>query len=115
MTMNQTDIPAPVRGRNTRAAGQRPARRHSYAAMGLFVLAAVALGTPLAIAAASHKHAPAPARKAAKTEHHATTEHHKGGRSARETKRSARARPSEPKSEHKREHQTQHHSEPTKR
>jgi soluble lytic murein transglycosylase len=68
--------------------------------MGLFALAIVALGTPLAIAAASHKHAPAQARKAAKTEHHANTEHHKGGRSARETKRSAGARPSERKSAH---------------
>jgi soluble lytic murein transglycosylase len=62
--------------------------------MWLFALAAVALGTPLAIAAASHKHVPAQAGKVAKTEHHSKTEHHKGGRSAREAKRSAGARPS---------------------
>ena len=77
--------------------------------MGLFALAIVALGTPLAIAAASHKqashkHLPTQARKAAETEHHANTEHHKGGRSARETKRSAGGRPSERKSERKSVH-----------
>ncbi len=102
--MNRTYVAAPVGGRSTRAAGQRPARRRSYAVMGLFALAAVALGTPLAIAAASHKHAPTQARKAAKTEHHANTEHHKSGRSARETKRSAGGRPSEQKSERKSGH-----------
>jgi soluble lytic murein transglycosylase len=72
--------------------------------MGLFAIAIVALGTPLAIAAASHKQAPAQARKAAKTEHHANTEHHKGGRSARETKRSAASRPSGRTSDHKSAH-----------
>jgi soluble lytic murein transglycosylase len=77
--------------------------------MWLFALAIVALGTPLAIAAASHKHAshkplPTQARKAAKTEHHANTEHHKGGRSAREAKRSAGGRPSGRTSERKSAH-----------
>jgi soluble lytic murein transglycosylase len=108
LTMNGTHVAAPVRGVSTPAAGERPAR--SYAAMGLFALAAVALGTPLAIAAASHKHAPTQARKAAKAEHqgkaghHANTEHHKGGRSARETKRSAGARPSGRTTERKSAH-----------
>jgi len=73
--------------------------------MGLFALAIVALGTPLAIAAASHKHAPAQARKVTKTEHRANTEHHKGSRSARETKRNAGARPSGRTSERKNAHE----------
>src|SRR5260370_5999299 len=72
--------------------------------MWLVALAAVALATPLAIAAASHKHVPAQAGKAAKTEHHANTEHHKGGRAAPETKRSAGARPSGRTSERKSAH-----------
>src|SRR5260370_36306969 len=88
LTMNRTYVAAPVGGGSTRAAGQRPARRRNYAAMGLFAVAAGALGTPLAIPAArhkqaSHKHLPTQARKAAETEHHANTEHHKASRSAR--------------------------------
>src|SRR5258708_15898370 len=102
--MNRT-YAAPVRGRNTCTAGQQgPGRRWGGAAMWLLALAAVALATPLAIAAASHKHAPEQARKAAKTEHHAKTERHKGGRSAPEKKRSAGVRPSGRTSERKSAH-----------
>ncbi len=83
------------------AAGQeRQARTRGRAAISLLALAVVALGTPLAIAAGSHKHAPAQARKATKAEHHAKAEHHKGARSAREAKRSAAARRNERKSVH---------------
>src|SRR5258708_563172 len=102
--MNRT-YAAPVRGRKCGHAGQQaPGGRGGRAGMGVVALAAVALATPLASGAASHKHAPEQARKAAKTEHHAKTERHKGGRSAPETKRSAGVRPSGRTSERKSAH-----------
>src|SRR5262245_54733054 len=99
--MNRFHVTAPACSASAPAtAQQRRARMLGHAAIWLLALAVVALGAPLAIAAASHKHAPAQAKKAAKTEHHAKTEHAKGGRSAREAKRSAAARRSERKGAH---------------
>jgi soluble lytic murein transglycosylase len=70
------------------------------AAIWLLALAIIALGTPLAIAAVSHKHGPTQVRKAAKAEHHAKADHHKGGHSAQEGKHSAGARRNEHKNVH---------------
>src|SRR5262249_14927460 len=100
LSIDRFCVAAPVCSRNVRASGCRPARAQSHASVWLLAFAFVALGTPLAIAAATHKQVPAQVRKAAKAEHRAKAEHHKGGRSAQEAKRGAGARRSDRKSVH---------------
>jgi soluble lytic murein transglycosylase len=87
--MDQRCVAVPERGRNTRAADLRQrVRMRSREALSLLAITIIALGASGVTAGADHKHAAAPAKKAAKAEHGS----HKG-HAARDAKRQDTKRP----------------------